>query len=725
MKGLKMLLLLVVAAVPLPAFAAVGEGENLLVNGRFDAEQAAFPEFWTPSSSVKGVVYQRTGGPEGRRPAIVLQGDADAPARLNVRQQGMTLVAGETYRLSAYIKTKGYKSRNGGLIIHNAGWTSETGFKNLPTDSDWTFREKTFTLFPSRDKEYGVAMFAIDLSGELCFADVKLEAVSEGARQGSRSQAALLAAPRLVPLQPLLARIPRANPEISLKFYGSLPEKEDAYEAQATLRSNRIPPQVVPLRAGKLQVRLAGLPCGEDTLQAVLRHRTTGQPVVEAAWPIGIVEQPACDLSRVQPLNNLVTRVLDEPVAKSEPPQTFTFVNPRDGWIFLAVSADTPSSGVAVRIDDRDLLLSAGPRGLEAFRELGMGPHRITIRGNTAAPDRLLVHAIPEIFDYPPCVNSAVKENGSYGWDFMKRHILQAVTTLNGGALPGEALAEAKARGLKWLANFNVAPLDDPANVQARMEKHAGLTQPQYDGLTADELFFGRATIDNYTKALWSLRNPEHRLIYTWIVGKPGIPALHADFMSAALNASRGRGRLLFEAYCHPQANEQVAAAYLDDMICETMRRFNATFPNAAAGTGIIFGNFNQIPIISLEHDPAVDFKYFLDMQVNLVANSPDCAGLATTGYWAPTTATRNWPAGRSCSCATTRSKAAKRCCPPSTGSSTIRALWRTATSSAVSPVGPSRRPRPAPSAPTPSRAMGRTARAAGAPARRATPSAC
>ena len=91
---------------------------------------------------------------------------------------------------------------------------------------------------------------------------------------------------------------------------------------------------------------------------------------------------------------------------------------------------------------------------------------------------------------------------------------------------------------------------------------------------------------------------------------------------------------MLFEAYCHPQVNEEAAAAYLDNMIGETMRRFNGFFPNAAAGTGIIFGNFNQIPIISLEHDPAVDFKYFLDMQVNLVANSPDFKDLATIGYW-------------------------------------------------------------------------------------------
>lgn len=622
-----------VATVSLPALAAVSEGENLVVNGRFDAEQVVFPEFWTPSSSTKGVVYQRSGGPEGRKPAVALQGDGGATRQVSVRQQGLVLVAGETYKLSAYVKTKGFKSRNAGLILHNAGWTSETGIKNLPADSDWTFREKTFTLFPSRDKEYGVAMFAIDLTGELSFADVKLEAVSAGARQGSRSQMGLITAPRLVPLEPLLNRIPRANPELVLKFYGNLPEKREAYEGLVSVGKSRLAPQTVPLKDGRLLVKLAGLACGDYTLKVALRHDTTRQSVVEATYPISIIDVPACERSRIKQLNNLVAEVLNEPVKSAPAPQTFTFVNPRDGWIFVALSADKLAPGLAVKIDDRETLLSPNAGRLEAFRELAMGSHRITVSGN-AAGARLLVHSIAEIFDYPPCVNSAVKENGSYGWDFMKRHVLPAVTTLNGGTLPGDALPEAKARGLKWLANFNVAPVDDPVALRERMEKHAGMTQPQYDGFTSDELFFGRATIDNYTKALRALHNPGHRLVYTWIVGKPSIPALHTDFMSAALNVSCGRGRLLFEAYCHPQADEKAAAAYLDDMIGETMRRFNAMFPNAAAGTGIIFGNFNQIPIISLEHDPAVDFKYFLDMQVNLVANSPDFAALATVGYW-------------------------------------------------------------------------------------------
>ena len=200
----------------------------------------------------------------------------------------------------------------------------------------------------------------------------------------------------------------------------------------------------------------------------------------------------------------------------------------------MAFTADAPAPELAVKIDDRDTVLTAATDRLEAFRELAMGEHRITVSGNTRrrAPARAF---------HPRDLRlSPVRQLRRQGKRQLRLGLHEdstsstAVTTLNGGALPGDALAEAKARGLKWLANFNVAPVDDPADVRDRMEKHAGMTQPQYDGFTSDELFFGRATIDNYTKALWGLRNPENRLIYTWIVGKPSIAALHTDFMSAA-----------------------------------------------------------------------------------------------------------------------------------------------------------------------------------------------
>lgn len=627
------LTLLGIAVLSSSVQGAVAEGENLLINGRFDAEGAEFPEFWSPSSA-KNVFYDRVGGPQGKIPAVVLKADGSMPGTVSLRQQGMTLVTGEKYKLSAYVKTKGFQCRAGGLIIHNSGWFSATGITKFPADSEWTFHEKTFTLMPSKNNEYGVAMYATNLTGEIQFADVKLEAVSEGARKGSTSQASLIAAPRLVPLQPLLNKIPRVKAELTFKFYSLLPEKREAYECFVTVGGGAIPQQMVPLaNDGTIRVRLAGLACGDHTLKAVIRHRQTQQTILEADHAISIVDPPTIDRSNIRQLNNLVAEVLNQPVSAASAPQSFTFVNPRDGWIFVAFTTGTPAPGLTVKLGDNDTVITAATARLEAFRELPAGEHRITVTGNHADA-RLIVRSIPEIFDYPPCANSHVPENGSYGWDFMKQHILCAVTTLNGGTLPGQALPEAKALGLKWLANFNVDAVGDPAELRDRMEKTAGMTQPQYDGFTSDELFFDRSTIGNYAQALRLLPNPQNRLVYTWIVGKPSIHSLHTDFMSACLNVSRGRGRLLFEAYCHPQDNEQAAAAYLDDMIGETMRRFNAFFPHAAAGTGIIFGNFNQIPIISLEHNPAVDFKYFLDMQVNLIANSPDFKDLATTGYW-------------------------------------------------------------------------------------------
>lgn len=627
------LALLGVAVLSSSLQAAVAEGENLLINGGFDAEQVDFHEFWSPSSA-KNVLYDRSGGPEGKKAAVILKSDDPNSATVSLRQQGMTLVAGETYKLSALIKTKGFKCRSGGLIVHNSGWVSATGISKFPEDSEWTLHEKTFKLMTSKNNEYGLALYATGMTGEIHITDVKLEAVSEAARKGSTSQMSIVGAPRLVPLQPLLNKIPHARPELTLKFFSLLPDKRDAYECLLSVAGDPIPQQTIPLgQDGKALVKLQGLPCGDYSLNALVRHRETRKTVLETAWPVSIIEIPTIDRSSIRQLNNLVAELLNQPLKNSPSPQTFTFVNPRDGWVFVAFTTDSPAPGLAVKIDDRDTLITAATDRLEAFRELPMGEHRITVIAGSADA-RLLVRSIPEIFDYPPCASSHVKENGSYGWEFMKQHILPAVTTLNGGALPGDALPESKALGLKWLANFGVDSPGDPTELRDRMEKHPGMTQPQYDGFTADELFFARATIGNYSQALRLLRNPENRLVYTWIVGKPSISSLHTDFMSTALNVSKGRGRLLFEAYCHPQDDEQAAAAYLDNMVGETMRRFNAYLPDAAAGTGIIFGNFNQIPIISLEHNPAVDFKYFLDMQVNLIANSPDFKNLATTGYW-------------------------------------------------------------------------------------------
>lgn len=96
MQRLLALLSIVTLSSALPLAAAAGE--NLLINGGFDAEQVDFPEFWSPSST-KDVGYNRAGGPEGKKASVVLKSDGPSPSNVSLRQQGMTLVAGETYKL--------------------------------------------------------------------------------------------------------------------------------------------------------------------------------------------------------------------------------------------------------------------------------------------------------------------------------------------------------------------------------------------------------------------------------------------------------------------------------------------------------------------------------------------------------------------------------------------------------------------------------------------------
>ena len=76
------LTLLGIAILSSAVQGAVAEGENLLINGRFDAEQVDFPEFWSPSSA-RNVFYDRAGGPEGKKPAVVLKGDGAAPGTVS------------------------------------------------------------------------------------------------------------------------------------------------------------------------------------------------------------------------------------------------------------------------------------------------------------------------------------------------------------------------------------------------------------------------------------------------------------------------------------------------------------------------------------------------------------------------------------------------------------------------------------------------------------------
>ncbi|MFA6725004.1 MAG: carbohydrate binding domain-containing protein, partial [Lentisphaeria bacterium] len=611
--------------------AAVEPGQNILLNADFEAEQMDFPPLWSQSDETV-VFFEASSGPESTG-AVIFRSPADTPNSASVRQLDHELVAGETYTISAWVKTKDFKCSHYGVIVHNTGWTEAKGLTKWPADSDgWQRLEQTFSLPRSSNDKYGFAIFASNFTGEVQVARVRLEAVSAKALAGSLTAPSLLqqARFRLVPWEPLLNHIPRSKPQLTLHNFG-MARQETCDEHDCIISVNGREIQRKPLQNRYNVVDLAGLAPADYQMQVSVRQRAQNKEIFAQTYNISIVDPPVINDAKHRRLNNFVVQLLDENLGEDS--QNLVFDNPREGWVYLGLSGVENGEALQVELSGLGTVIRGDSERPETFRYLPRGRQSLKVSGANANA-RLQVRAIAEVFNYPACANSQVPQNGEYDWDFLSKYVLPAVTTLNGGNIPDNEVAGYKAGGGRWLANLGTTNPKDANDLLQRLHKAAGIRQEKYDGLTCDEQFFGRSNLIYYTQAMWDYQVPEEKLVYTWIVGKPSVQGVHHDFMSASINACRGRGRLLFEAYNHSRANEEDARSYLENRVLDTMLKFNRYFPNAVANTGMLFGNFNQIPIISLDVNPEVDYKYYLDMQLNLAANNPAFEGLGTIGYW-------------------------------------------------------------------------------------------
>ena len=205
------------------AIAQVKPGDNLLVNGKFDADQEDFPPFWANQAS-RYLSYNPSGGPNGL-PSVKLASAEPSNTESTFRQYDLELVPGETYRVSAWVRTKDFKSRHYGFTVCNNGWFSEQGIKEFKPTQDWTLMTNEFKAEKSNNGKYMMIFFAVNFQGEAEIADVKLEAVSKGALENSRPPqiSTLLQSPKLIPIAPLLNQIPLDKPELTFRYFGKLP----------------------------------------------------------------------------------------------------------------------------------------------------------------------------------------------------------------------------------------------------------------------------------------------------------------------------------------------------------------------------------------------------------------------------------------------------------------------------------------------------------------------
>ena len=612
-------------------------GENLVVNGRLETDQTLFPLGWRhPENAQVGetVFFEQDGGP-GAIPCVRFANPSDTPNMFTFRQVGYTLVPGAKYRISAQVRTKGFKGR-GLFCIIPRGWTSEAGVSGFPPDSPWKRYSRDITAPATSDpKSYNLVLHGGKYIGEIAFADVQLQPLDEAAAKGSKqpNAAECEKIPRFFPWAPRLAQIDAANRKVSFRFAGKLP-KDDAFADYAV--SLKTPDGEVssPLADGVNDFVLPGA-MSAGRLSFEVRKRGADAPLLSGSFPFKTIAKAAIDTRGHRRLNNLVTEVLSKPLAEAS-----TFCTTRDGWVFIRVDA---SEGDCPQIKvDGQVVIPSGAVRREAFREVKAGVHAISATGVTGG--RIVVRQIAEILNYPPCSNSPVDTNPSYGWEFFSKYVMPNSTTQCGGRIPIAHFQEFKEHGGVFLDNFVSRGLN-ASDFGSKVLACRALVRPNCDGVTLDEHMFGEPdtnTSGDFVGGMrtFTARYDGARKVYSWIVCKPLLVGQDREMFALAANAAPSGGRILSEAYCLTRATEEDSRRYMEDYLVDAGRKFREVhpgvelYPDVMSSLGIVLGNFSQIPTITTWHHPQVDYKYFLDMQFNVLANNPVFEGLGLVGAW-------------------------------------------------------------------------------------------
>ena len=611
------------------ALGVVSPGENILSNGKLEADQTDYPICWSVYVRDRALVkWMPSGGPDAL-PHFRFCATSPAPHDTTVRQGGILLASNGVYRLAVKVRTKDFCYKNAGVVVASGGWKKSVAVGNIPRDTDGKWKEMSCRFEPyDENGSHSVIFFAAGFTGTFDVADARLTAENDVALAKTEPSALSAAAnePRFVPMAPLLWEIPRSTREATFRFFGKVPSgRTEDYDIVLTVEPTSQTSQTLqPSFTVKLP---EGADCGVMTLRGV--ERATGREICREAFTFRTVNAPAISSNCGRRLNNLSTELLSASLNGGS--QKFAFSAPRSGWLYIAVKRGG-SADVRVALDGREVIDGDTPRS-ETFREVDVGPHELVVRGGEG---QLVVRSIAEIVSYPPCVKCPVKEGPCYDWQYEERHVLPAITTENGGVIPTNAIPSFLSRGYRWIANLNTTGLSSNA-LEKALASCAGLTEPQYSGVTCDEQFFYRPhEIAAYTKGLkaYDFANSPERTIYTWIVGKPMTPSLGHAFIATSINASRGRGKLLFEMYCRVPGTEDDARALLRRYVADTLDMYRAWHPLSVSSACAVFGNFNQMPILTLAHHPEVDYKYYLDMQLNMAANDSSCRDLGAVGYW-------------------------------------------------------------------------------------------
>ncbi|MBI3921188.1 MAG: LamG domain-containing protein [Armatimonadetes bacterium] len=422
-------------------------------------------------------------------------------------------------------------------------------------------------------------------------------------------------------------------------------------------RTTRLP------ESGKVdwRVDLKAYSPGRFEIRAAARNPRGGRVGLPSTVKIQLPKKPPWLQPErgIKVLNNFVTELLNVKKPARQRHQRFRVTNPRNGWIYIASSATVAGGGevsisLASDAGNKAVIIhrTGQPQTQEAMRHFTAGEHTLDVfcEGN-ASLNSLVVRAIPEILyaEIGYANSPYLKSYGRYTMEYLKRtKVLDSLNVL----VVRDETAENKPHikewlkqgkrlidysNLLWMPAVNGRPLyewksdwgtavTDDAYTRYWSERK-GMLDPRFQGIIVDEVDANYAGLrPGQTRGMKEIsQNPRFRgkSIYAYCVNLYAA-GFNREFVRAILDAD---GKLVEELYLAEQPTTEAARETLNARLTQNMLRYQELFPDCQKEMILNLGYFNSPPE-SLNVNPAVDWKVWMDMQFNLIANSPVFSGL-------------------------------------------------------------------------------------------------
>lgn len=344
----------------------------------------------------------------------------------------------------------------------------------------------------------------------------------------------------------------------------------------------------------------------------------------------------------VKILNNFVWELLNvQENAALSIRNRYVFNNPYDRWVYVKTEVEITKGGevwVSVDSNSREEAVivhsdSTEP-SLEAMRFLPAGKHTIFVgRKGKAFLKNLIVRSIPMLqyafYDLHPHIHPY----GPYDWKFLSKDILPNVNVMISEGSEPPHLKEWKNGGKKWmsiaylpkLTKTGVAAADE---VYKYWSNYIGLRHPLMDGIIVDEFIGGDDTVyDLYREAverIYSNSKFKGKSFMPYYGGPFNGGDRSTEFLKACIEKG---GYIVRERYLTEQPTEEKAMAFIKLSLLKEMGRWENNLPGSTRRMVIALGCMSQ-PTESLNTDPTVNFKVYMDMQFRFLATHPAFFGL-------------------------------------------------------------------------------------------------